>query len=114
MLKSVGAGGHYPTNKLQAEDGDLAANAEVQKSWLTSLVDRTVGRVQALAETTIFAFYKVTHCGQPSISNRSTPLFLHLIERDMNTDLALACCPVWVGSALEWCVRGQSVLAGGH
>ena len=88
MLKSVGAGGHYPTNKLQAEDADSAANAEVQKSWLTSLVDRTVGRVQALAETAIFAFYKVTHCRHPCISNLSATHFLHPVEKDLNTDLA--------------------------
>ena len=93
MLKSVGAGGHYPTNKLQAEDGGPAATVEVQKSWLTSFVDRTVGRVQALAETAIFAFYKVTHCRHPKhIESTHNPIaapcregLRHVFEKDLNT-----------------------------
>ncbi len=58
MLKSVGAGGHYPTNKLQAEEGEEAA---ASSSMFTMLADNVLGRAQALAETVLLVFYKVYH-----------------------------------------------------
>jgi hypothetical protein len=56
MLKSVGAGGHYPTNKLQSDDGDEAA---LPSTLLNMLADNAMGRAQALAETVLLVFYKV-------------------------------------------------------
>jgi len=56
MLKSVGAGGHYPTNKLQSEDQKEAAQPS---TMLAMLADNLMGRAQALAETVLLVFYKV-------------------------------------------------------
>ena len=62
MLKLVGAGGHYPTNKLQADEAeDSDANA-AQPSTTSSSLENLKGRAEALAETGLFAFYKVCFC----------------------------------------------------
>ncbi len=62
MLKLVGAGGHYPTNKLQADEAeDSDANA-AQPSMTSSSLENLKGRAEALAETGLFAFYKVCFC----------------------------------------------------
>ena len=62
MLKTVGAGGHYPTNKLQTEEGEgeLASKEGSQNSIASSSLEGLKGRAEALAETALFAFYKVS------------------------------------------------------
>ena len=63
MLKTVGAGGHYPTNKLQAEDGEEQATPS---TMLTMLAANVMGRAQALAETVLLVIYKVCLLGTNS------------------------------------------------
>lgn len=59
MLKLLGAGGHYPTNKLQAdEEGDTASPA-AQPSLANNTLEGLKGRAEAVAEVFLFAFYKV-------------------------------------------------------
>ena len=92
MLKTVGAGGHYPTNKLQAEDGEEEATPS---TMLTMLADNVMGRAQALAETVLLVFYKVS-------------ILLHSTKFTTENDALL---PGWQFRILAAC--GRSALAKG-
>lgn len=58
MLKTVGAGGHYPTNRLQDGDEEIASEA-AQQPVASPALEGLKGRAEALTETALFAFYKV-------------------------------------------------------
>ena len=64
MLKLVGAGGHYPTNKLQSDEDDADAASAEPPSLASSSLENLKGRAEAIAETGLFAFYKV-RCRKP-------------------------------------------------
>lgn len=64
MLKLVGAGGHYPTNKLQADEDEAGSSNSAQSSLMSSSLENLKGRAEALAETGLFAFYKVCRCSR--------------------------------------------------
>ena len=67
MLKLVGAGGHYPTNKLQSDEDDASSTNGTQKSMFSSSLENLKGRAEAVAETGLFAFYKVRLCSRDSL-----------------------------------------------
>ena len=54
-LKMVGAGGHYPTNRLQSDEKD----SNLAATYFSSFLENLKGRGEALAELGIFALYKV-------------------------------------------------------
>ena len=64
LLKLVGAGGHYPTNKLQEdEEGNPAAKDTLFRSSLESLK----GQAEAISELALFAVYKVRAAAHHSL-----------------------------------------------
>ena len=67
MLKLVGAGGHYPTNKLQLDEEDASSTNITQPSLISSSLENLKGRAEALAETSLFAFYKVCLCSRGQV-----------------------------------------------
>ena len=72
MLKLLGAGGHYPTNKLQADEEENSASPAAQPSLVNNTLEGLKGRGEAIAEVFLFAFYKV--------------FFLHLSYTDAQDD----------------------------
>ena len=60
FLKDIGSG-VVPSNMLVSDSSNVGGNNEYKsKNAITGFLDRTLGRIQALAETAGYGVYKVS------------------------------------------------------